>query len=141
MPRCDPNNCTDDVQIAGKEVLFRRVPPHHWAFYKKTGKKRLSSAAYQPPDLSVDIEKLGATPENTLNGFLNFSLVSFTAGQARLQKQKVCHDPLPKNNAHGLVVGKKTRGTCRQLRKGSSWVVPPTGVSATASPDDLHTVT
>ena len=57
-----------------------------------------------------------------LKGHDAFKLSAITAGFARSLGQTVHPDPLPEEEAHAVVCGKKTKGTQRALVKQARWV-------------------
>lgn len=76
--------------------------------------------------MSVDLEELCRLHNrNSLEGHEGFGLVAFTAGEARKLDFAVFRSPLPDNEAHCGVAGKKTQGKRRELARRSVWVVPP----------------
>jgi hypothetical protein len=113
----------NDPTILDGDDLFRRVHPKHIvADEKSDGGFRLSTAAFTPIELSVDVAK-ETTPARCLDKYPEHSLVAFSAGLARSVDQIVTHAPEPDNTAHALVVGKKGNPTKRVLRDGSRWIV------------------
>lgn len=118
--------CDDDPSIDGPTRLFRRV---HQNFVKRDedrGCTRLTSAAFQDAELSVDLEdSLQVDPATLLDAYPGFSLVSFDAQAARDAGLVVCRDAQPENPAHGLVVGRKTGSKKRRLAEASRWEIPP----------------
>jgi hypothetical protein len=121
--------CVDDPTIDSGTLLYRRVPPQ-WVVPDGTRNcTRLASAAFQSEQMSVDagdvLEAIGEPPESVVRNHPGFYLVAFPAGVARDAQQAVCRDPLPEDEAHALVVGKKTGARQKQLGRGSMWVVRP----------------
>jgi hypothetical protein len=119
----------DDPTIAGVTLLYRRVPPQWVVPDRSRNCTRLASAAFQGDEMSVDVgdtlEAIGETPESVVRDYPGFYLVAFPARVARDAEQAVCRDALPDDEAHGLVVGKKTGARQKQIGRGSQWVVPP----------------
>ena len=122
---------TDDASIPNDEELLRRVPP--WcivADQNRAGQKRASSAAFDDPELSVDLASVrrarGEPLTATLAGHEGFGLVFITAGVARAKQQTVSRDPLLDNPAHGIVAGKKTGSVRNHFRDHCMPVFMPT---------------
>ena len=113
----------DDPTILDDDDLFRRVSPEQIvADEKSEGGFRLSTAAFTPIELSVDVAK-ETTPAKCLDTYPEHSLVAFRAGLARSVNQIVTRAPVPDNSAHALVIGRKGAPTKRTLRDGSRWIV------------------
>ncbi len=67
---------TDDLQILDDEILYRRVSPHQ---IKPDGQSwRPSSEVFITKEMSVRLTSL-VSPEEALEGYPSFGLVSFTA--------------------------------------------------------------
>jgi hypothetical protein len=120
----------DDASITDEEQLLRRVPPR-WIVpdANNAGRRRVSSAAFDDPEMSVDLasvrEALGEPLTTCLAGHEGFSIVSLLAGVVRERNQAVCRDPLPDNPAHGLVVGRKTVSIKKHFSTHCIWIVGP----------------
>lgn len=116
----------DDASIADDAGLLRRVHPSQVVPDANSGGYRLSSAAFTDPNLSIDIEPIllagRADWHRTLAGFSGYSLVRFSAAAARAVGQAVVRRPLPDNDAHGEVIGKKTTAVKNALCRASDWV-------------------
>lgn len=126
-------------KVADNEVLHRRIHPSQ---IRPDGS--VSSAAFTDIELSVDRSAL-RTADETLNGYTGYGLAGFAAGFAREVGQEVRPDPSLLNRAHALVIGKKTKGTQRQLAKSARWVVKvqtstagPPSPPKRQSPDDVE---
>ena len=120
----------DDSSIRDEVDLFRRIhPDHHLHWDYNLGCRRVTSGAFDDPELSVvlgdTLAELRREPITILDRFEGEFLVRFTAGTARGAQQRVCRDSDPDEEAHGLVVGRKTGATKRALREASLWVVQP----------------
>jgi hypothetical protein len=102
----------DDRSINDDAGLLRRVHPNWVVADGNTGGRRVSSAAFRDPALSVDIEPIlvaqGLDWQFTLKAHAGYSLVRFPAGSAREKGLSVVSKPLPGNPAHAEVLGKKT---------------------------------
>lgn len=59
------------------------------------------------------------------NPRFEYALVKFPAGSAREQGQIIAKQPLEGEIAHGVVVGKKTKGVKNALVASSEWVFGP----------------
>jgi hypothetical protein len=116
----------DDGSIGDDAGLLRRIHPDQVVPDQNRGGRRPSSAAFKPPELSVDAEPVlaedGLDWTFSLDGYEGWSLVRFLAGSARQQGLPVVHDPCPDNRAHTLVRGKKTQGIANFLVRESDWV-------------------
>src|SRR4051812_6223417 len=110
-------------QLADDANLLRRVRPDQIVDDQNVGQRRPSSSAFKDPEMSVDAEpilhSLGLDWNFSLSKHPGYSLVSFTAGVARGQKQTVTVKPEPNNAAHTEVEGKKTQGVANALRDAS----------------------
>lgn len=63
--------------------------------------------------------------EDVLTGYEGFGLVSLSAASVREQNQIVVRKPLPDNPAHGEVIGEKTRGVRRAMKRSAIWLIKP----------------
>ena len=73
--------------------------------------------------MSIDIEKLIQNYEDVLVNYPDYSLVSFNVELAHELKQSVEHAPESNNNAHGNVVGEKTKSQQRKFATICKWVI------------------
>jgi hypothetical protein len=116
----------DDGSITNDARLLRRIRPDQIVDDDNLGGRRPSSAAFKAPELSVDAEPLLIAADLnwkfSLQGHQGYSLAQFAAGHARAVQLPVIHRPLPANNAHTEVHGKKTKGIANHLLAGTSWV-------------------
>jgi hypothetical protein len=82
--------------------------------------------------MSVDAECLltaaGLTWHFSLAGHGSHFLVRFRAGFARQQMQTVEHRPMPDNDFHAEVVGRKSNPICTAFRDAAEWVKKPTDI-------------
>lgn len=119
----------DDRTIRDEDLLWRRVPPWHFFFDDNLGRDRPSSAAFDDdPDghpMSVILASETAGPESVLEGHEGFALAGLTVREVRSCGLGVIRDPLPKEPAHALVVGRKTKSVRSRLARAASWVVSP----------------
>src|SRR5260370_652029 len=102
----------DDGSIADDAGLLRRIHPVQVVPDQNTGGKRPSSAAFKDREMSVDAEPLllaeGLDWHFSLEGYESHSLVRFNASSARERQLQVAHAPIDGNNAHTIVLGRKT---------------------------------
>ena len=116
-------NYLDDPNIPGSAVLIRRIHPLQFVKVEGTEEKRISSAAFNDTELSVlheDLmQKRGRVAASALAAHPGYGLATFTASDARScnPTQNVCYDPIPEEDAHGIVFGKKTNAVKRQLSR------------------------
>lgn len=122
-------NCIDDVTILPGTVLWRRIPPWHYKYDENVGDKRPSTAAFEDdPDgdhMSSYLADECGTPEKALEGHEGFGLVAFKVDLAREKGMKIVRRDAPGPKGHVLVVGNKTGGVRKALKKGSIWVKRP----------------
>jgi hypothetical protein len=108
----------DDPRIKDSAELWRRIHPM-WVKREET-RFRVTSQAFQNSEdgspMSVDQAEL-STPENSLKGHPDYSLVGFTAGFARGEcNQKISPYPFPDNPAHTYVVGQKSSSVRKKIQ-------------------------
>ncbi len=123
----------DQDKIPDDNHLLHRVADLHMVENQRSpGRRRLSTSAFRLPDMSVDVEEMltskGLNWNFSWGGNASVGLIRFTAGLARSVGQKVQHDPIPDNDAHALVLGKKPKSVEKALRDGSEWVTKPDDV-------------
>ncbi len=104
-------------EVDDTEPLHRRIHP---TFVHPTG--RISSQAFTDRDMSVDRGRYREVSE-TMQNCAGFGIAGFLAEAARKLGQEVRADPELLNEAHALVVGKKTKSIARKLARASDWVV------------------
>lgn len=122
----------DDATIKDDAILWRNVPPWHFVRDDEGGIRSASAAFDNDKDgspMSVSLADVvlarGGAPEDSIRSLPGFGLAGITAALVRGCDQSIVRDPQPENPAHGLVLGKKTKGTQRKLARGASWVIPP----------------
>ena len=123
----------DDPTILDASELWRRISPKHIIWDDNRGLWRPSSASFtnsrdgSPMSvlLADVLGEMGRGPATVLAGHQDYGLASVTAGLARECLQGVARDPLPEEQAHGVVFGDKTNRVRRTLAEGSRWVVLP----------------
>jgi hypothetical protein len=130
----------NDPSISDGVELWRRVPgdPAHIIFDGNLGRLRPTSAAFDDDNdgspMSVIISEVvlhsGRAAESVLIGHEGYALASITARFARSCGQAIVRDPLPEEEAHGLVCGKKTKSIRSRLAIAASWVIPPPGATS-----------
>ncbi len=87
---------------------------------------KLMSAAFHnsrfEDKMSVDIASR-TTVDRSLRKFKRkrFGLVSFSVGLAKKLNQRVSHEPVPLNHAHGSVIGRKNTRVARQFKQNARW--------------------
>lgn len=123
---------SDDGSIPDDSYLLRRIHPEQVVDDENAGGKRVSSAAFNDFDLSVDSEHLLEANSLDWNFSLRdhpgYSLVKFLAREARAQSLEVIPDPISNHSTfkdnpyHCIVKGRKTRPINGKLRAASSWV-------------------
>lgn len=102
------------------EILFRGINPIHF------DKGRITSAAFHDSSIdgkmSVDVASM-TTADRSLKKLRKkgFGLASFTVGLARSLNQRVAHEPVPLNHAHGSVIGRKSQGVRRKFARNARW--------------------
>lgn len=109
----------DDGTIPNAVELWRRVPYRHWVpdAAAPTG-RRLSSAAFDDPEMSVVIADECTGGESTLlRGHDGFGIARFTAGDVRALGWGVVRAPDDELPGHAHVLGRKTLGGCRKLAR------------------------
>ena len=122
---------TDDPTIPDDADLWRRIHPKQVTIDKNSKRRRPSSAAFKDPKMSVALAHIviesGDTAETCLPDYKDFGLASITAGLARSSEpaQIVCRDPTPDQQAHALVVGRKTDSVRRRFAVNAQWVIEP----------------
>ena len=106
----------DDPTIGDDAELWRRVPPLHWVPDATAAGRRVSSAAFDDPEMSVVIAAECDGGEATLlRGHDGFGIARFTAGDVRALGWSVVRAPLDELPGHANVLGKKTTGARRKL--------------------------
>lgn len=126
-----PDSEAEDPEFADDVILYRRVPPIH--FRVENGVRRVVSAAFSNTtgtrNMSVDIDDLikesDRDPKSCLDGYEGFGLVSFTVGLCHELEQNVRSSPTTMNEAHGDVVGHKTRSAKKKFARQSSLEIEP----------------
>ncbi|MBK6688776.1 MAG: hypothetical protein IPG45_30165 [Deltaproteobacteria bacterium] len=116
----------DDPEIGDDWTVWRRIPPYH-VVADGQGGHRPSSAAFEDDPrggpMSVIIVEKGADKARALAGHDGFTLVAIRVGLLRQLGQKVVHDPLNEEPAHGLVVGEKHKKRfCKAVAVAATWV-------------------
>lgn len=112
---------------------MRRVPPWHFCFDAKLGRKRPSSAAFEDDDdgdpMSVYrrdvIDAEGGKIQRVMTGHVGFALAALAAGQFRSKQQSVFPDPLPQESSHTQLCGPKPESARRWFAKQAEWAIAP----------------
>jgi hypothetical protein len=122
----------DDPSIRDEARLWRRISPVFYPIDPVTGKRRLSSAAFDDSKdrspMSVvlaDREDAPPTPELWTRSFPGYGVAELTAGGTRAYRQGVAHTPEDGEPAHGSVFGKKTGAVKNRLREIAALLVVP----------------
>jgi len=127
----------NDDSVSDDTLLLRRIPsrPKLTIIWDSNlGCWRPSSAAFEDhkngSPMSIVLEdtliELGRALDSALTGHeTGFSLAAITAGTARENNQGVARDPVDDEPAHGVVFGRKTKKTSRNLARSSTWIVEP----------------
>jgi hypothetical protein len=123
----------DREKIPDSAGLLRRIHPDHIVPDHNTGRRRLSSGAFNDPRMSVDVEPMLVAKGldwrfSVAAPHANYSLVRLSAGVVRAHGQIVEHTPLPTNDCHAEVVGKKSGAVRKVLRTAAEWVKRPVDV-------------
>lgn len=121
----------DDLTIVDAELLWRRIPERWVVADRETGRRRISSAAFDNhPNgtpmsvyLSSVIRSDGRGPDSVL--LPGFFLAAITAQTARENGQGVHRAPLPEEPSHAEVFGRKTKSIRRKLARSAQWIVGP----------------
>ena len=102
--------------VHSEEELWRRIHEHHYIDGK------ITTAAFRDPNLSVDIARLRVHKHLTLNdGNAGVGVASFNADVAYANGQDVRRAPIENNDAHALVLGRKSRPVREALRDASEF--------------------
>lgn len=132
-----PEDCTrnfpNDPTVADDVELMRRVPPWHFCFDAKLGRKRPSSAAFEDDDdgdpMSVYrrdiIDAEGGKIQRVMTGHVGFALAPLAVGQFRSKQQSVFPDPLPQESSHTQLCGPKPESARRWFAKQAEWAIAP----------------
>jgi hypothetical protein len=123
----------NDPKVADDAALLRRIPPWHFYFDPKLGRKRPTSAAFEDDDdgdpMSVYrlgvIESEGGNTQRVMAGHPGFALASLTAGQVRSKLQTVFPHAQPEESSHAKVCGPKTDAVRRWFAAQAEWVIDP----------------
>lgn len=114
----------DDPTVQAGCLLSRRFRPQVHLVSDGCGGERISSGLFKDPELSIQIEEcLSARnrgPVDVIVDFPEHDVTAITASVAREQQQAICRDPLPGDECHGLVLGKKTGAISRRLAESAT---------------------
>ena len=139
-PNLDENGAVvaqDHEGIVDDDLIIRRISEQQITFDKATGRRRISSLAYNGASavgkgMSVDIEKLisadGKDPKEFVTNPRWFCSVFFRAGDLRAEALKIGPVPQDDNPYHGEVWGNFTGAKKRRLMRTAAWYVPIDGV-------------
>lgn len=119
----------DDESIPRAATLWRRIPPWHYTYDNNVDDFRPSTASFEDDmdgdPMSAYLADECREPSNALEGHDRFGLVALSADDVRQLGLKIVRREVPGPKGHVLVVGKKTDGTKKQLKRRSVWVVRP----------------
>jgi hypothetical protein len=125
----DSDKYVDDPSIPSTALLWRRVPPWHYKFDGNVNDYRPSTAAFEDDmdgnPMSAYLADECADPNKALEDHEGFGLVSFPVQLARERGLMVVRKETPGPRGHVLVVGKKTDGIRKNLKRRCEWVVRP----------------
>jgi hypothetical protein len=120
---------TEEKQIPDAARLLRRIHPDQYVYDANRGERRCSTAAFKDQEMSVDVEDFlmasGKTWEASLSDYPSYGLARFPAEVPRSRGLEVRHVPLPDNDAHAEVHGKKTGSVASALQKAAELLRPP----------------
>jgi hypothetical protein len=111
------------------------LKPTHIVLDQNSGTYRISSAAFDDPEMSVAVAAEAVTIDYLTHGSDEYGVVAFSAGFARGLRQKVVHDPWPAEPAHALVSGNKTQSVRRAFARQVRWQRRPRGHDEKTLPD------
>lgn len=131
------SQASDDSRPGHDAILWRGVPlqPTYIVPDGNTGRSRVSSGAFDDPEMSVAIAAEAGTTDYLARGNDAYGVVEFEAGFARKLRQVVEHDPWPDEPAHALVLGEKPRRVCRAFAEHVRWARRPDGHDEQSLPD------
>jgi len=118
----------DDTSISDAAELLRRISAHWWVFDDRTGRRRLSSAAFENSrDGSGTSVAIAAETslDAQLQGYPGYGLASLPAGKAREQQQVVRRVPLDEMPWHAQIEGRKTGSIKKALSAACEILVEP----------------
>ncbi len=128
----------DDLTISDETLLYRRIAPQWLHPDERLRCVRASSGAVQTERLSVligdTLAELGLAAADIVEDWPTHALLEFAAGDARAAGLPVVRDrkgEAPLEQAHGLVLGKKSKPEKRALLLASVWVIAPPGACPT----------
>jgi hypothetical protein len=137
----------DDPTIPGTWTVWRRISPEQ-VTKDADGSERPSSGAFDDSSdghpMSVVLAEECKDPNRALAGNEGFRLVALSVKELRDLGMSIARDPIPDGEqAHAVVVGKKTQGTKKAMKKKANWVTipaetPPGGAVAQARPGDAE---
>lgn len=111
------------VAIGDDDVLWRRLHAKHLTLDHSTGERRITSAAFTDPQLSVDLARLVAPRDHRVTMAHGAGVAELAAHVPRSKQLEVRHDPVPDNEAHSLVTGRKTQSIARFLARKSRLLI------------------
>ena len=119
---------SDSHQTKPEDRLLRWLHPGQFNWEEN----RPTSAAFKDPEMSVDILSMTTVSESyeRARKLGKNAVASFSYQQAIELGLEVKHDPIEGNDAHALVLGKKTNSISKKLARSCQVeVYPPENVS------------
>lgn len=117
----------EEVELPETAFLWRRIPPWHYKFEENAGDFRPTTAAFEDnPDgqpMSAYIADECAQPENALAGHDGYGLVAIPISVLKAKNMKIVRQEVEGPRGHVGVVGKKTDGVRKAIKRASIWVV------------------
>lgn len=120
----------DDLAIVDDTVLWRRIRPDWYVLDENTGRRRVTSKAFQnmpgTDNMSVCIADECQGHDDFLQGLADYGIAELTAGHCRLCTQIIVRARgAAEHPAHCHVVGNKNNKKKRCLRDAATMVVDP----------------
>ena len=124
----------DDTTILDEDWLLRRIPnwPRMYMWCDNEQAYRPTSANFKDNELSVSLEKDMLRDDKdhseAVKNHPGYGLLKMPVRTVRhdlSNKQAIKRDPTNEDPYHALVLGEKSKGDCRKLRKASEVVIEP----------------
>lgn len=115
----DATSPHDLEHIPDEAELWRRIPYRHWVPDDRAqGGRRVSSAAFDDPELSVVVAgRCEGGLDTLLRGHHGFGVAAFTAGFARELGCQVSLAPDDQLPGHAHVLGPQSRSQLKKLAR------------------------
>lgn len=103
----------EPYQVKSSDKLLRWLHPGQFNWEEN----RPTSAAFKDDEMSIDILCLTTIEESYNRGkkIGKNAVVSITAYLVMEKGLEICHSPVEGNDAHGLILGKKTKSIAKFL--------------------------